>query len=161
MKKKNKNKKHTKLVGFCRKQDDRVAEVFSLFDRGKGGRILTRELGLVLRILDKHPTELELHQLIEEYDPRKRGCITCGELRSMLKREMSPPVEEDVLLNAFKVFDIDKNGFISAPEFHHDMLTLGEKMTEDEAKELILEADINGDGLIDYAEFVSMLMTEI
>ena len=38
------------------------------------------------------------------------------------------------------------------------MMTIGDKMTEDEAEEMIREADIDEDGVINYEEFVRMMM---
>src|SRR5690242_11259047 len=55
-------------------------------------------------------------------------------------------------LRAFKVFDKDGNGFISAAELRHVMTNLGEKLTDEEVDEMIREADIDGDGQINYEE---------
>jgi len=39
---------------------------------------------------------------------------------------------EEEILEAFKVFDKDGNGFISAAELRHIMTNLGEKLTDEE-----------------------------
>lgn len=65
---------------------------------------------------------------------------------------------EEELIEAFKVFDRDGNGFISAAELRHVMTNLGEKLTEEEVDEMIREADIDGDGQINYDQFVRMMM---
>jgi hypothetical protein len=57
-----------------------------------------------------------------------------------------------------QVFDKDGNGFISAAELRHVMTNLGEKLTDEEVDEMIREADIDGDGQINYEEFVKMMM---
>jgi Ca2+-binding EF-hand superfamily protein len=64
--------------------------------------------------------------------------------------------EED-LKEAFKVFDNDNNGFISQSELRLVMVNLGEKLTDDELKEMILEADIDGDGQVNYEGLCSNL----
>lgn len=51
---------------------------------------------------------------------------------------------------AFRVFDKDGNGYISSEELRHVMTNLGEKLTDQEVAEMIREADINGDGMVDY-----------
>ncbi|KAL2535955.1 Calmodulin [Forsythia ovata] len=60
---------------------------------------------------------------------------------------------EEELKEAFRVFDKDQNGFISAAELRHVMTNLGEKLTDDEVDEMIREADVDGDGQINYEEF--------
>jgi hypothetical protein len=57
-----------------------------------------------------------------------------------------------------QVFDKDGNGFISAAELRHIMTNLGEKLTDEEVDEMIREADVDGDGQINYDEFVDMMM---
>ena len=61
---------------------------------------------------------------------------------------------------AFRVFDKDGNGFISAAELRHVMTNLGEKLTDEEVDEMIREADVDGDGHINYEEFVRMMMAK-
>jgi calmodulin len=56
---------------------------------------------------------------------------------------------EEEIREAFKVFDRDNNGFISAAELRHVMTSIGEKLTDDEVDEMIREADQDGDGRID------------
>ena len=64
---------------------------------------------------------------------------------------------EAELMEAFKVFDKDGNGYISAAELRHVMTNLGEKLTDAEVDEMIREADQDGDGQVDYNEFVKMV----
>jgi len=65
----------------------------------------------------------------------------------MMARKMkdTDPVEE--IREAFRVFNNEGNGFISAAELRHMMTYLGEKLTDEEVDEMIREADIDGDGL--------------
>ena len=58
-------------------------------------------------------------------------------------------VENDIR-EAFKVFDKENKGYITASELRHIMTNLGEKLSDDEADEMLMEADRDGDGQIDY-----------
>jgi len=72
----------------------------------------------------------------------------------MMARKMKDTDSEEEILEAFKFFDKDGNGFISAAELRHIMTNLGEKLIDEEVDEMIREADIDGDGQINYEEFV-------
>lgn len=65
---------------------------------------------------------------------------------------------QEEIEEAFKVFDKDGNGYISAAELRHVMTSLGEKLSEEEVDEMIREADVDGDGQINYQEFVKMMV---
>ena len=49
-----------------------------------------------------------------------------------MARKMKDTDTEEELIEAFKVFDRDGNGFISAAELRHVMTNLGEKLTDEE-----------------------------
>ncbi|KAG2328045.1 hypothetical protein Bca52824_010773 [Brassica carinata] len=75
-----------------------------------------------------------------------------------MARKMKDTDSEEELKEAFRVFDKDQNGFISAAELRHVMTNLGEKLTDEEVDEMIREADVDGDGQINYDEFVKVMM---
>jgi calmodulin len=72
-----------------------------------------------------------------------------AEFLTMMARKMKDTDSEEEIREAFKVFDRDNNGFISAAELRHVMTSIGEKLTDDEVDEMIREADQDGDGRID------------
>jgi len=88
------------------------------------------------------------------------GTIDFPEFLSLMARKMKDTDTEEELIEAFKVFDRDGNGFISAAELRHVMTNLGEKLTDEEVDEMIREADVDGDGQINYEEFVKMMMAK-
>src|ERR1700742_2156306 len=78
-----------------------------------------------------------------------RWKLTSPEFLTMMARKMKDTDSEEEIREAFKVFDRDNNGFISAAELRHVMTSIGEKLTDDEVDEMIREADQDGDGRID------------
>ena len=85
------------------------------------------------------------------------GCLSLGngtidfpEFLTMMARKMKESDSEEEIREAFRVFDKDGNGFISAAELRHVMTNLGEKLTDEEVDEMIREADIDGDGQVNY-----------
>ncbi len=59
---------------------------------------------------------------------------------------------------AFKIFDRDGNGYIDAKELKHVVTRMGHVLTPAEADEFMKEADLDGDGKLDYNEFVKMML---
>lgn len=78
------------------------------------------------------------------------GTIDFPEFLTMMARKMKDDDSEEELREAFKVFDKDGSGDISAAELRHVMTSLGEKLTDEEVDEMIREADVDGDGKVNY-----------
>lgn len=96
--------------------------------------------------------------MINEVDVDGNGSIDFPEFLTMMARKMKDTDSEEEIIEAFKVFDKDGNGFISRAELSHVMTNLGEKLTDEEVDGMIHEADVDGDGFINYEEFVRMMM---
>ena len=61
------------------------------------------------------------------------------------------------LREAFKMFDKDKSGYIEAKEIATVAFALGQALTEAELREFMQEADLDGDGRLNYNEFVKAM----
>ena len=70
-------------------------------------------------------------------------------LTMMAKKHQVDPEQE--LREAFRVFDKNGDGFISAEELRIVMTSLGERLTDKEVDDMLKEADSNNDGKIDYS----------
>lgn len=68
----------------------------------------------------------------------------------MIKPATKDMTFEAELREAFIVFDKDGNGLISAQELMSVLINLGEAVTEDEIATMIADADLNGDGQMDW-----------
>ena len=133
-------------------------EAFEIFDKDKDGYITTKELGDIMKNLGQTPSEAEMQDMINEVDIDGNGTIDFKEFLVLMARKMRDNDSEEELIEAFKVFDRDGNGLISNVELQHVMTSLGENVTMDEVDEMIKEADLDGDGYINYEEFVKMIM---
>ena len=103
-----------------------------------------------MRSLGKNPTETELQDMINEVDIDGNGTINFSEFLTMMARKMKETFSDEELIEAFRVFDKDGNGFISAAEVRHVLTNLGKKLTDEEIDEMIKEADTDGDGQVNY-----------
>jgi len=143
--------------GLSEEKLEEYRDIFSFFDRDGGGTITTVELGQVMRTFGWNPTEGELQELVNEIDQDGNGCITFDEFVWLMTRDIHDSDIEEEIREAFRVFDREGHGFITASDLTSVLQTLGEKLTIEETEELIDEADIDGDGNVNYEEFVTML----
>jgi calmodulin len=58
---------------------------------------------------------------------------------------------------AFEIFDKNKDGFITVKELGEIMKNLGQTPTEAELTDMINEVDIDGNGNIDFKEFIGLM----
>ena len=61
------------------------------------------------------------------------------------------------LNEAFKIFDKDKDGYITTKELGDIMKALGQNPSEAELQNLINEVDLEGNGTIDFKEFAGLM----
>ena len=134
--------------------EEQIAELekaFLPFDKDGNGILTKAELGIVMRSLGQNPPEAELQELMNKFDANGNGAIDFHEFLTMMAQKMR---------EAFSVFDKDGNGFISGAELRHVVLAnMGKYLTEEEVNEMMRAADINGDGQVNYEEFVNLMTT--
>ncbi len=76
---------------------------------------------------------------------------------------MSKPVkkftDEEItqLKQAFALFDLDGNGFITNDELGTVLRKMGQEPTDEEVEQMIAEIDEDGDGTIDFEEFCELM----
>ncbi|XP_075709552.1 calcium-binding protein 7 [Rhinoderma darwinii] len=90
-----------------------------------------------------------------------RGVYTIPELLREHSPTQLPEDEIEEIREAFKVFDRDGNGFISKQELGTAMRSLGYMPNEVELEVIIQRLDMDGDGQVDFEEFVTLLGPKI
>ena len=132
-------------------------EAFSLFCRDGDGFVATADLGTVMRSLGQNPTEAEVQDMVNEVDIDGNGNLDFPEFLTMMARKMKEVDIESEILEAFKVFDKNGDGLISASELRHIMSSLGEKLKAEEVEEMMREAEVDDKGHVNYENFVKMM----
>lgn len=141
-------------------QLDELREAFAIYDLDGDGTITTRELGSVMRALGLNPTEAEILNFIKEADLDNSGSINFDEFAVLMFDKIKDIDSEEDIIAAFKVFDMENKGYITQHELRHVMTNLGEKLTDQEVADMMREADADGDGKINYQDFVKIMMTQ-
>lgn len=99
-------------------------------------------------------TEMEVKPKEEDFaDPDGDRTLLFPEFLTLMMHRVQDSETEKELVAAFKVFDIDGDGYITVEELQKGMEQLGEPMSLEEAQQMIAEADENNDGRIDFMEY--------
>ncbi|XP_060577306.1 neo-calmodulin-like isoform X7 [Ruditapes philippinarum] len=141
---------------------EEIRELFRLFDTNNDKSISAQELGKAMRFLGMSPTQQEVSDAMRTLDVNGNGRIEFQEFYAFMQQEMAKVNDEnysqreEVIRSAFRTFDKDGNGYIDAKELRVAMKKLGECLTDKELEDMMKQADVDGDGKINYEEFVKI-----
>lgn len=138
-----------------------IKEIFMLFDKNADGYVYTTELGTLVRAINLNPTENELVELCKRIDPQNTGQFSLQQLEEIIRQRGRDPDSLQDVIDALKVFDSDHDGKISIEEFLYAMTNMGERMSEEEVKEIVSDSDIDEGKFIKVDEFARMIMNRI
>ena len=132
-----------------------LKKVFEAFDKEKDGQISIDELqkGL-LQLKSTRFNNEDILKLFKTIDVDKNGRIDYTEFLAATLQEHNY-LQKEKLYEAFCVFDKDKSGHISKKELMEVLKT--QKTHEKDIEEYIKAVDKNGDGVIDYKEFLYLM----
>ena len=90
--------------------------------------------------------------MISELDHDGSGSIEFEEFALMMSSRTQQTSQEE-LLNAFKMFDKERNGIIERDELEHVLKTIGLEVTPEMIDEMMIVADPDGKGGVTYEDF--------
>ncbi|XP_033918203.1 calcium-binding protein 4 [Melopsittacus undulatus] len=141
---------------------DELLDAFKEFDTDQDGFISYKDLGACMRTLGYMPTEMELIEISQHIKMRMGGRVDFEDFVQMmgpkLREETAHMVGLRELRIAFREFDANGDGEISSGEMRAAIAALlGEQLKAQEVDEILQDVDLNGDGRVDFDEFVMML----
>ncbi|XP_011339456.1 calmodulin isoform X2 [Ooceraea biroi] len=154
----------SKTPAISKSQMKEFREAFRLFDKDGDGTITKEELGRVMRSLGQFARAEELRTMLQEIDIDGDGNVSFEEFVEIVSNIGASTAaasdqhqEEQELRDAFRVFDKHNRGYITASDLRAVLQCLGEDLSEEEIEDMIKEVDVDGDGRIDFYEFVHAL----
>ena len=154
----NRLKKIVLLYIASKLQEDEIYglnNLFKAFDKDNDGQIDYKEFEQgIIRLNSKEIKKEEIQSYFNEIDTDKNGKIDYTEfIAATLQKNIF--LKKEKLFEAFSALDTNKNGKIAKDDI---MRVLKLQPQHDKfVTELIKSADKNGDGYIDYKEFVDMM----
>jgi len=134
------------------------------------GSVTSAQVSGIMRVFGQNPSNAEIQDMVAKVDMDGSGLLNFPEFLAMMGYKAEAENAEDEIREAFQVFDGDGNGFINRSELACVMSNLGETLKPEEiqgirdgqgwafsSKAMIDEADLDGDGQINYEEFYAMM----
>nr|XP_023022124.1 neo-calmodulin-like isoform X1 [Leptinotarsa decemlineata] len=131
-------RKRTIKVKLSSREVKKYKTVFLQFDTDQDGKISSKDLGKIMKKLGEKPTQADLEAMIREVDTDHNGTVEFDEFLVMMVRQKRRDDEEDI-------------------ELRQIMHELGCNLSDEEVREMIQEADTDGDGLISLEEFKTLM----
>ncbi|GLT73127.1 hypothetical protein SLA2020_450050 [Shorea laevis] len=140
-------------------QIKQLQDIFKRFDLDADGSLTQLELAALLRSLGLKPSGDQLQVMLANMDSNGNGSIEFDELVNAILPDISEQVlvNQEQLMEVFRSFDRDGNGYITAAELAGSMAKMGHPLTYRELTEMMREADSNGDGVISFNEFTTIM----
>ena len=134
-------------------------EAFNIFDVESDGSIDSKHLIILMNSLKQCPSQKELEKILNEFNIDKNGQIYFNQfLKIMAKRLKNIKEDEDrYLKNLFSSLDRNNNGLISIHEIRYIVTHSNENISEKDIETIMKEADTDGDGLISFEEFMTIM----
>lgn len=116
------------------------------------------QVGECLRALGQNPTESDVKKCTHQLKPDERISFEVFlPIYHAISKARSGDTADD-FIEGLRHFDKDASGFISTAELRHLLTTLGEKLTDDEVEQLLVNQE-DSQGNVNYEEFVRVIMS--
>lgn len=110
-----------------------------------------------MRALGQNPTESDVKKCTHQLKADERISFEVFlPIYHAISKARSGDTADD-FIEGLRHFDKDASGFISTAELRHLLTTLGEKLTDDEVEQLLVNQE-DSQGNVNYEEFVRVIM---
>mmetsp|Transcript_32531 Transcript_32531/g.69294 ORF Transcript_32531/g.69294 Transcript_32531/m.69294 type:complete len:200 (+) Transcript_32531:62-661(+) len=120
--------------------------------------ITTEKLKEAFEAIDALGDINDIQMLIDDIDENGDGKIDEDEFRHIMTKKFLGEEDDSSFIHAFEMLDINKDGYIPLVDLRHILMKEGDMpLSEQEVDELLMFADLEGDGLIEYKSFLRWL----
>ncbi|VFQ71404.1 unnamed protein product [Cuscuta campestris] len=139
-----------------------LGRVFAYFDENGDGRVSPAELQRGVRAAGGELTAEEAEMAVRLSDSDGDGLLGPEDFARMMEEEGAAAVaaREEELLGAFKMYVGEGGSEITPRSLKNMMRRLGEAADTEKCRAMITMFDVNGDGVLDFEEFKTMMMMQ-
>ncbi|XP_071825701.1 myosin light chain 3, skeletal muscle isoform-like [Apostichopus japonicus] len=149
-------------MSFSEDQLNEFRDAFSLFDKKGDSKVDITQVGDIIRALGLNPTEAELKRITQSYSTNDDQVyrVSFDEFLPMYTSLQNKKEQGSVddFVEGLRVFDKDGNGTINSAELRHVLVSLGERLTDEEVDTLIAGLE-DSQGQVNYEDFVKLILS--
>eukprot|EP00298_Acanthocystis_sp_HF-20_P029358 c8233_g1_i1.p1 GENE.c8233_g1_i1~~c8233_g1_i1.p1 ORF type:complete len:152 (+),score=58.79 c8233_g1_i1:51-506(+) len=142
---------------LSQKEIEEYRQLFSLFDTENKGVITINNIQQVMSTLGQNLTNTKLKDMISDIDGNGTGRVDFNEFVQKLAYSQVSLDPKTELKEAFRVFDPNMTGFVTAESVFKGMKNLRMDITKEEAEKMIALADKKGNGVVSFDEFCAVI----
>ncbi|CAG9332573.1 unnamed protein product [Blepharisma stoltei] len=134
-----------------------LRSIFQSLDENGDGKLSEEELKKGFKKVHQ-VIKMDLHELMAKCDLDNNGYIEYTEFLTAAM-DWRKSLNKEKLYNVFKIYDNDNNGKISLDDLKESLG--GNERNHYDFIKILKEADINGDGEIDFDEFAELMLNKL
>jgi len=138
---------------FDQSQIQEFKEAFQLIDQNKDGFIDKEDLRTTLDSLGRVLSDKELEEMLAE----AHGPLNFTMLLTIFGERIQGADPEDVIIKAFKTFDMHEVGKVEEAPLRKLLINVGDKLEEEEVAQAFGDAPIDDKGWLDYYAFCRLI----
>lgn len=161
---------------FTNDQIEEWKDYWELFDGEGQGKIYFHQVGSAIRSFGWQPTNQQWQfilngkqvneetgqELVPSKEDMARKQVSFEEFLPVMAEvsKLPPTGNKEDYLEGLKVFDKEGNGYVNVVEIQHVLGSLGEALDPEEVKEIFEGVEVNSQGNMKFAEFVTHFMKD-
>ena len=147
------------------KEIGKLKKQFLALDEDGSGLVTIDELKSIFKDPRLKMSEADIEVLLNEFDMDGSGAVDISEFLMLMGNSKNKGLQElfhraivlrSAIRKKFEEFDKNGDGFVTKKELKSVMRKKG-NLTDKQLDELVKGSDVNGDGKIDYTEFIVMM----
>ncbi|KAI8360736.1 hypothetical protein EDC96DRAFT_513274, partial [Choanephora cucurbitarum] len=122
----------------------------------KGNGMTADTLKQIYQMAKIEVTDAEINEQIRAADAKGNGKVDFDDFMAVMNKQHETNAEEGVL-RVFEMIDTDHDGQINNADLKRGISLFGKSVTDADIEDMMASADVDGDGLINYEEFLKIM----
>ena len=160
-------------IALSPEQIEHFRDAYNIFDKNGDGGVTVNELAHVMRCIGQEANDQEVRRMFSEVDRDGSGEISFEEFLEIMQMQLgskaaasseaslSGEFTRDDWAQAFKIFDLNGDGFIDPSELGTVLANMGEKLESFELLEMVQEVCTDESGKLSLDMFIDVMVKGI